>query len=176
MPQERGSVPYAVAGEQHIPGVRMNVRSNVYVPGGDVGAREAFYAGTDTPPRRRGAPTVRKSFAIVFLAAIACVMLALVTSALTQRARLSAEITGLYADIAATNDESVRLSNKVVEARDSMRICILAVQRFGMVSEEGVPTHYLHASSAPYDGSDRVFGSHADNSPIDGVQSAGLTH
>lgn len=173
MPQGRGNAQYAVAGTQSMPGVRMNVRSNVYVPDGDAVERASFYAGKEPPARRFKSPTVTRRSGCVFLALLTLAMLLSVAVKLRERSEISKDITRMYQEIAATAVKTQELEKQVIAARDSVRICYLAVQKYGMVSEEGVETFYLFANREPYGGSSYAS---AGYSPVTGFQSAGLNH
>ena len=174
MPQGRGNVQYAVAGTQSMPGVRMNVRSSEYVPGGDSDERASFYAGKEPPARRFKSPTVTRKSAFIFLTLLIIGMFFIVATKLYERSQISKDISRMYQEIAATAQKTQELERKVIDARDSVRICYLAVQKYGMVSEEGVETFYLYASREPYDGGS--YYRSAAHSPMIGTQSAGLTH
>ena len=138
MPQGRGNAQYAVAGMQGMPGVRMNVRSSVYVPDGDAAERASFYAGKEPPPRKIKSPTVTRRNGCIFLAALTLVMLFTVATKLYERSEISKAISQMYTEIAATALKTQELERQVIAARDSTRICYLAVQKYGMVSEDGV--------------------------------------
>ena len=174
MPQGRGNAQYAVAGTQNMPGVRMNVRSHVYVPDGDAAERASFYAGTEPPVRRFRSPSVRRTSAVVVLSLLAAFMVMHVAVKLYTRSEISKDISRMYDEIAATQLKSAELEQKVIAARDSVRICYLAVQQYGMVSEDGVQTYYLYATREPYAGGTARAAS--GYSPLTGQQSAGLTH
>ncbi len=171
MPQGRGNAQYAVAGTQSMPGVRMNVRSSVYVPDGDDAGRASFYAGTEPPARRFRSPTVTRRSGFIFLAALTLVMIFTVATKLYERSEISKAITQMYQEITATALKTQELEQQVIAARDSTRICYLAVQKFGMVSEDGVETFYLYASREPYGGGSYQIAGH---SPVTDIQSAGL--
>ncbi len=173
MPQGRGNTQYAVAGTQGMPGIRMNVRSSVYVPDGDAAQRASFYAGKEPPARKHKSLTVTRKSACIFLSLLTIVMFFSVATKLYERSQISKDITRMYQEIAATTIKTQELEKQVIAARDSVRICYLAVQQYGMVSEEGVQTFYLYASRDPYDGN-AAYRQSADHSPVTGMQSAGL--
>lgn len=169
MAQGRGNAQYAVAGTQGMPGIRMNVRSSVYVPDGDVDERASFYAGTETPVRRFRSPTVTRKSAWMFLFILFVGMSLFVAVRLYERSGISKDISRMYREIAATAQTTSELEKRVNAARDSARICYLAVQEHGMVSEDGVETFYLYASRDPYGG-----GSLNGYYPLTGMQAAAL--
>ncbi|MBE5783012.1 MAG: hypothetical protein E7329_06820 [Clostridiales bacterium] len=141
--QKGKNVQYAMAGVQAMPGMRMNVHSNVRLPDGEVGydhqeARQPYFSmGTQIPVSRRSV-TVPANIGIIFLAAVFLFFGILVVGKAAQRASLTREISALETSIAQINRDNTQLAVQVMEARDSSRICYAAAQNLGMVAATGV--------------------------------------
>ena len=91
--QKARRMQYASAGVQGMPGIRMNVRSNVRLPDSEAGCTELydhqpFYAGRVAPlPRRH--PTVPVRYAALVLCALAVLFGAMIISRLSVKAGLN---------------------------------------------------------------------------------------
>ncbi len=139
---QKGRVQYASAGVQGMPGIRLNVRSNVRLPDSEAGCadmplQQPFYAGrTAAPPRRH--LTVPARGATIFLCALAVLFGALILNRVSQKAALARDRSAMESAIAQTVMENADMALRVAEARDSARICYAAVQNLGMISANGV--------------------------------------
>ena len=140
--QKGKNVQYAMAGVQAMPGMRMNVRSHVYIPDAEVGydheeGRQPYYAQGQCAVSKR-ALTIPANIGVIFLAAVFLFFGILVVGKAAQRAKLSREISAMETAIAQTLQDNTQLAVQVMEARDSSRICYAAAQNLGMVAATGV--------------------------------------
>lgn len=139
--QKAKNMQYAMAGVQMMPGVRMNVRSNVYIPDSEAGAeregyRQPYYA-VQTQEKPMGPLTVPYRMAIPFLVCLFLLFFGLAAGKLTQRMNLTNDINAMEANISNLAVANVALQRQVLENRDQARISYLA-QELGMVSATGV--------------------------------------
>ena len=141
--QKGKNVSYAMAGVQALPGMRMNVRSNVRVPDSEAGyepimERRPYYAEHPAKPVPRQPMTLPTHIGVIFLCIVLVVFGALVISKCKQRWDVSNQITAMENSISATMQQNTQLAVQVMEARDSARISYAAVQNLGMVAATGV--------------------------------------
>jgi len=140
--QKGRKMQYASAGVMGMPGIRLNVRSNVRLPDSEAGGAEMplqqpFYAGcTASPPRPHLTVTFRS--AAVFLCALSVLFGAMILSRMSQKAQLARDRSAMESAILNTQAENEDLKRQVDEARDSARICYAAAQSLGMISSSGV--------------------------------------
>jgi len=139
--QKGRSVQYVAAGVQSMPGIRMNVRSNVRLPDSEAGQawsqEQPYYAG-QVQPRARQAAAVPARAAAIFLVGLLVVFGFLVVVKNAQRLRLTQDISRLNDSIAQTEKENEALEVQLQEARDPARISYAASQKLGMISANGV--------------------------------------
>ncbi|MBO4925370.1 MAG: hypothetical protein J5472_02715 [Clostridia bacterium] len=140
--QKARRIQYASAGVQGMPGIRMNVRSNVRLPDSEAGCTELydhqpFYAGRAVPVPRRHL-TVPARGAALFLCALAVLFGAMILSRMSVKAGLSRDRSAMEDAIRKTLLENEDLKTQVAEARDQARICYAAMQSLGMISSSGV--------------------------------------
>ena len=140
--QKAKRIQYASAGVQGMPGIRMNVRSNVRLPDSEAGGAEMydhqpFYAGRTAPAPRRHL-TVPSRGAALFLCALMVLFGAMILSRMSVKASLSRDRSAMEASIQRTLQENRELEIQVAAARDQARICYAAVQSLGMISSSGV--------------------------------------
>lgn len=138
--QKGKTMQYAMAGVQAMPGMRMNVRSHVYVPDAEAGEgsdRQPYYAASTRKAPRRAA-TIPANIGIIFLCAVFLAFAILVLNKACQRAELSKRISAMESGIAQTITDNSQLTLEVMAARDSSRICYAAAQEMGMVAATGV--------------------------------------
>ena len=107
-------MPYIAAGRQEIPGARMNVRANVYVPGAeareDCDGRSAYKA----PAASRRAPITISLKAVLVLVSIAVFVLAMMyVSAVAKRAALYKEGQALYSEIQSIRRNIIVLQEQI---------------------------------------------------------------
>lgn len=141
--QKGKSMQYAMAGVQMMPGMRMNVRSNVYVPDGEAGSsrdqdRQPYYA-VQQQEKPRGQLTVPYRVAIPFLVCLFLLFFGLAAGKLTRRMNLTNDINAMETNISTLTVANAALQQQVIENRDQARISYLA-QELGMVSASGVET------------------------------------
>ena len=140
--QKGRNLQYVAAGVQAMPGMRMNVRSNVRLPDSEVGSpyaleQQPFYAKEVAPARKRTV-TVPLNSALIFLCALFVVFGVLALNKVAQKSELSKRITAMRDGIVQTEMDNIRLAMEVEEARDKARIGDLAVQQCGMMSSDSV--------------------------------------
>ena len=133
---------YAVAGvQQNNPGIRLNVQSHVRLPDSEAGGAEMpwqpYYAGQVAPAPRRHL-TVPSRIAAVVLCVMAVVFGGLIISRMSRKAQLARDMTVMENAILQTMKDNQDLAVQVAEARDSARVCFLAVQNLGMIASTGV--------------------------------------
>lgn len=141
--QKGKSMQYAMAGVQMMPGMRMNVRSNVYVPDGEAGCeregnRQPFYA-VQQAERPQMQLTVPYRVAIPLLVCLFLLFFGLIAGKLTQRMNLTNSINDMETNISTLTVANMALQQQVLQNRDQARISYLA-QELGMVSSIGVDT------------------------------------
>ena len=140
--QKARRMQYASAGVQGMPGIRMNVRSNVRLPDSEAGGAEMydhqpFYAGRVAPlPRRH--PTVPVRYAALVLCALAVLFGAMIISRLSVQAGWNRDRGVMEEAIQKTAAENRDLEKQVDLARDQARISYAAMKNLGMISSYGV--------------------------------------
>lgn len=166
--QKGKNVQYVAAGVQAMPGMRMNVRSNVRLPDSEAGGhtvmdQQPYYAGQVRPAARRPV-TVPLNAALIVLCALFLVFGVMILSRASTRAELTKRITGMKNSIAQTEIDNARLRLEVMNARDSARISEAAEQSCGMTASKNVQTIPVIApNTRPYETKLTV---QADTSPI----------
>lgn len=132
-------MPYIAAGRQEIPGARMNVRANVYVPGAeareDCDGRSAYKA----PAASRRAPITISLKAVLVLVSIAVFVLAMMyVSAVAKRAALYKEGQALYSEIQSIRRNIIVLQEQIGSSLTSKNLEYRASHDLGMVYSDGV--------------------------------------
>ncbi|MBR6185797.1 MAG: hypothetical protein IKQ41_05990 [Clostridia bacterium] len=154
--QKGNNLQYVAAGVQAMPGMRMNVRSNVRLPDSEAGGfcameRQPYYAEQVRPAQRRPI-TVPMNVALIFLCALFLVFGVMILNRTSQRAELAKRITGMKNSIAQTERDNARLALEVLNARDSARISEAAEQTCGMTASKNVETIPVVApNTRPYE-------------------------
>lgn len=141
--QKGKSMQYAMAGVKVMPGMRMNVRSHVYVPDAEAGydapdERRPYFAENPQMPVSRRSATIPTQIGVIFLCAVFVAFGLMVLNKSIKRAEVSKEISTMEQSIAKTLQDNTQLAVEVMEARDSARICYAAAQNLGMVAATGV--------------------------------------
>lgn len=132
---------YAVAGVQLSPGVRMNVRSHVYIPDSEAGNpddRQRYYAGGEPEPISRRPVTIRKSFALLLLLAAVLATAGLVMSRMVRMQNLRSVLSRNVTAIEQTESALDALQKDLADARSTVRIAYIAEQQFHMISANAV--------------------------------------
>ena len=125
---------YAVAGVQMQQGIRMNVRSHVFVPDAEAGGgdqRQQYFA--DTAKASREPVTVRWSFALCLAVAVFLFMAVLIGFRAVTLDRLSDRINDDNEQIQNTEGKIEALKDDVADAQDVMRIAYIAEQEYDMI-------------------------------------------
>ena len=136
---------YAAVGVQELPGMRLNVRSNVRLPDSEAGsgqemAMEPYRATRPVCRRRRRSVTVPAWFAAIFLTAVFLLFGGLIIGRLYQRVQIVQSIETMEQEIAETRKDNDDKKVLVAKARDRVRIGFEAVQKYGMVASTAVET------------------------------------
>lgn len=127
---------YATVGVQMQPGIRMNVRSNVFVPDAEAGGedqRQQFFAGSHPAQGSRQPVTIRKGFAAVILLTAFFFMAVLIAGRAVSLNNLRVALSDSNQEILKTEDSLAALQRDIADAQDAMRIAYMAEQQFGMV-------------------------------------------
>ena len=154
--QKGRNVQYVTAGVQAVPGIRMNVRSNVRLPDSEAGQawsqeRQPYYAGQVQRPSRQ-APAIPARAAALFLAGLLVFFGFLVVLKSSQRAELTKRISAMDESIQQTEKQNEELKKELSDARDYARISYAASQNLGMISSEGVQAVRIMApDTRPYE-------------------------
>ena len=139
--QKGRNMQYAMAGVPETPGVRMNVRSHVYVPDAEAGTdaeRTPYYAPSVRQVNVYRAPTVTRRIGYLLICAVFVTFGFMIGSRLARRVALSSQIGDMSRAIVQTQQDNRQLTTQVLAARDSARISYAAVQNLGMVSANAV--------------------------------------
>lgn len=174
--QKSRSVQYVAAGVQAMPGVTMNVRSNVRLPDSEAGPswaqeRQPYYAARVQPAAKRSM-TMPVNIALVFLAALILLFGGLVIKKACERAELSKRISDMESGIAQTVKENTELAVQISEARDSARISYAASQNLGMIASSGVEAVLITApDTRPFEQQTAAQTALSPNVPLGGIVS-----
>ena len=141
--QKARNVQYAAAGVQALPGMRMNVRSNVRLPDSEAGTacvmeQEPYCASRTRLQPPKAHVTIPARVAVLFLCGLFLVFGWLIVGKASQRAQIAKNISQIQDGICQTCQEKRQLEQDLVKAKDSVRICYEAVQRLGMIASTGV--------------------------------------
>ena len=158
---------YSSAGIQLSPGIRMNVRSYVRVPDGEVDrglGPKPFEAPHGKAACARRAMTMPRTYALILLGVAFTAFLFLGVAKSARKSKLSAAITRLDTQIMETVRSNSQLTVEVMEARDSARIGYEAVQHIGMIAAAGVDSVPVTAPDTRPN--EKIFSSQTGNSPL----------
>lgn len=154
--QKSRNVQYVAAGVQTMPGITMNVRSNVRLPDSEAGRswaqeRQPYYAAHIRPAEKRSM-TVPMNAALIFLTALILLFGFLVISKACERSDISKRISAMESGIAQTERDNENLKIEIDQARDSARISYAASQNLGMIASTGVEAvRILAPETRPYE-------------------------
>ncbi len=164
---------YSAAGIQQAPHVRLNVRSNVYVPNADIhdGEMPEIYQAPAQPRQRSKGPLTVPARSLWFVALALIIFFGYpIGKGLIQCGSMSREISTLQTETKKLASDNAYLSEQVQAARDSVRICYRAVHEFKMIAQESQEPIYLIAeptrAAANYQTA-------LSNSPFDSAQILG---
>lgn len=150
--QRAKNMMYATAGVQPVPGIAMNVRSNVFVPDAEAGSEYArsHYRAEKTVERSRE-KTLSRNVARVFLASLFLVLSLVVIVKCIQRNSLANVYNNTNNTIQQLSLEKEQLGEKLAKVRDVNRIRYLASNEYHMVtaaSVESIPVTALATRNA----------------------------
>lgn len=154
--QKARNVQYAAAGVQALPGIRLNVRSNVRLPDSEAGTcrvmdQEPYYAAHTRALSRRPHITISGRVAAIFLCGLFLLFGMMIVNKASQRAQIAKNISQIQEDIYKTRQENSQLTLDVANARDQVRICYEAVQRLGMIAATGENSvHVVAPETRPF--------------------------
>ena len=174
--QKSRNVQYVAAGVQAMPGVTMNVRSNVRLPDSEAGPswaqeRQPYYATRIRPVSKR-CMTMPVNIALVFLMTLFFLFGGLVIKKACQRADLSKKISNMESSIAQTVKDNTELEVQITEARDSARISYEASQNLGMIASSGVEAIRIIApDTRPFEQKTTAQTAFSPNAPLGGIVS-----
>lgn len=145
MSQARSMNGYATAGGQYAQDDYFHVSANVYVPDGDAGTDSAScYRHHASKHRRKGPATLPVRSAALLLTVLALICGVTVGGKLHARKELSLSISAMQKSMDATRRDNLALTEEVAQARDSSRVCYIAVNEFGMIAAENARTHFIY--------------------------------
>lgn len=160
---------YAVAGVQAQPGMRMNVRSHVFVPdaeAGDRDQRQQFFSGNETVRVSRQPVMLRKSFAVLLIAAALLFVVLSVVSRVVSLNNLRRTLDAESKLIQNTESEMHALNEQLAEAQDAMRIAYMAEQQFNMVFVNRSDAVPVTAPETRYDRNNTYLSGSREGSPL----------
>ena len=135
------TMTYSVAGLNAQPRQKMHVKSNVHMPGAEIGedfdGRTSFSA-PDHVYRRKRSWDVSGHVAALLIGMTLFAVLMTVGSTYVQKARLVNEYNGIINTMRDTQKQIDITLPDVIAARDSGIICYRAAQELGMVASQGV--------------------------------------
>lgn len=145
MSQTRSLNGYAMAGGQFAQDDYFRVSDRVYVPDGDAGTQCAScFQARPAARRHKGPATMSLRSAAVFLACVAVVCGFMVGFKLHARKEISLHISQMYTSMETTRKDNAQLEVEVLSARDSSRVCYIAVNELGMVAAEDTHIQYIY--------------------------------
>lgn len=160
---------YAVAGVQTQPGVRMNVRSHVFVPdaeAGDEDQRQQYFAGNAPVQASRQPLTIRKGFAAAVLLAAFFLMAVLAAGRAVSLNRLRSTLEAESREIQRTKNELSAVSLELADAQDAMRIAYMAEQQYNMVYADRANAVPVTAPDTRYGRNDPYISGSREGSPL----------
>ena len=172
--QKSRNVQYVAAGVQTMPGITMNVRSNVRLPDSEAGRswaqeRQPYYAAQIRPAEKRSM-TVPMNAALIFLTLLFLLFGFLVIGKACRRSDISKNISAMESSIAQTERDNENLKIEIDQARDSARISYAAAQSLGMISSAGVEAVQIEApDTRPFEIKTTVQADNSPHSALDGM-------
>ena len=161
--------PYAVAGVQMQPGMRMSVRSHVFVPDAEAGGedqRQQYFAGANAAKASRGPVTVRWGFAVSLTAAVFLFMAILIGSRAVALDHLRDRIHDDNEQIKYTEGEIEALKEDVADAQDIMRISYVAEQQYDMIYANRADAVPVTAPQTRYERNETYLSGSREGSPL----------
>ena len=139
---------YSVAGREAQPREKMHVKSNVYMPGAEIGedfdGRTSFSAPNEVYRRKRSWDISFNSAALI-IGITLFAMLMMVCTTYVQKTKLVQEYNTIINTMRATQRQIDETLPEVMAARDSSVICYRAAQELGMVASQGVEVIEIYA-------------------------------
>lgn len=147
MTRSKRSNAYTSAGNPILPGQRIGVGKNVFVPDGDISERndrDVFVAREqEILMNKRRIKGLSKRNALLLLSILAAVFGFAILQKVGTKMALNREISKLNSQLVLIDAEINDQYAEVINARDSARICYKAVQEMGMVNGNGADTVYI---------------------------------
>jgi len=137
-----------VAGRDAQPREKMRVKSNVHVPGAEIGEHfdgRMAYNAADHVYRRKRSWDVSGHAAALLIGLTLFVMLMLVCTTYVQKTKLVKEYNAIVTTMRNTQKDIDRTLPEVMKARESSNICYRAAQELGMVASQGVEAIEIYA-------------------------------
>lgn len=153
MTRGKSTNKYTTGGQRMIPDQRMNISGTLTVPGAETTEmnRTDVYIAREEEIRhnKRRLRDVSYKTAATVLCSIAAVFAILILVRVGTKMTLKNDIGKLNSSLASIYDDLTKQEKEIAEARDSGRICYMAVQQMSMVNGQGADTVYitLHGTS-----------------------------
>lgn len=147
MPRVRGNDRYVTAGVRMVPNQSVQIRGNVYLPCGEVCERvhgDVFCAqdsGMNTRKKKHYVLNMKAS--ICMLAILALIFGCIIIGKAVKKGELKSEIATMSANLVNQKEENRKNEQKVLDARDTSKLCYSAVHDYGMVNRVGREAVYI---------------------------------
>ncbi len=147
MTRGKNTNKYTTGGQRMIPDQRMNISGTLTVPGAETTEtnRMDVYVAREEEIRhnRRRMHDVSGKSALAVLGSIAAVFAILILVRVGTKMTLNHDISVLNSRLEGICNELITQEKEIADARDSGRICYMAVNKMGMVNGDGADTVYI---------------------------------
>lgn len=147
MPRIRGKDKYVTAGVRMVPNQSVQIRGNVYLPGGEMCERahsDVFCAqDSEMAARRKKHYVMNTKAAVCLLAVLVLVFGGIIAGKAIRKSVIKDEIGMITSSLDTLIRQNRINEQKLDEARDTSKICYKAVHELGMINRMGKEAVYI---------------------------------
>lgn len=147
MPRIRGNDRYVAAGMRMVPNQSVQIRGNVYLPGGEVCERmhgDVFCAqdsGMNARKKKRYLLNMKAS--VCMLVILALIFGGVILGKAIKKGIMKDEIATVSANLITLRAQNRMNEQKVLESKETSKVCYKAVHDYGMVNRVGKEAVYI---------------------------------